>query len=313
MCRHEWSYAAIVTDRAITVTGLRKTYRDLEAVAGIDLSVAPGEVFALLGPNGAGKTTTVEILEGYRERTGGDVSVLGFDPAHRARDLRRRIGIVLQSTGVDPYLTVRETVELDANYYPTPRNVDEVVDLVGLGEKRKERVIKLSGGQQRRLDVAIALAGDPELLFLDEPTTGFDPGARRNAWEIVGNLTALGKTVFLTTHYMDEAQHLAGRVAVIAKGRIVAEGPPSTLGNRHLAESVVRFRLPPGGLPPGIASRATIVNEDVEVMVLDPTRMLHELTSWAVDRGVELEGLEVSRPTLEDVYLELTGGEAGAA
>ena len=301
-----------MSDRAIEVTGLRKTYGDLEAVAGIDLTVAVGEVFALLGPNGAGKTTTVEILEGYRERTAGEVSVLGHDPARRERALRERIGIVLQSTGVDPYLTVRETVDLYAQYYPSPRDVDEVVELVGLTEKRGTRVIRLSGGQQRRLDVAIALAGDAELMFLDEPTTGFDPGARRHAWEIVRNLTALGKTVFLTTHYMDEAQHLADRVAVIARGRIVAEGPPATLGDRHLAKSVIRFRPPPAGdLPPELASIATRANDELELTVTDPTRVLHELTSWAVDRGVELEGLEVSRPTLEDVYLELTGGEAG--
>jgi ABC-2 type transport system ATP-binding protein len=300
-----------MSDRAIEVTGLRKTYGDLEAVAGIDLTVDVGEVFALLGPNGAGKTTTVEILEGYRQRTAGVVSVLGFDPAGRARALRERVGIVLQSTGVDPYLTVRETVALYASYYPSPRDVDEVVELVGLAEKRDTRVLKLSGGQQRRLDVAIALAGDAELLFLDEPTTGFDPGARRNAWEIVRNLTALGKTVFLTTHYMDEAQYLADRVAVIAKGRIVAEGPPATLGDRHLAKSVIRFRPPAGDLPPEIASIATTANDELELTVTDPTRILHELTSWAVGRGVELEGLEVSRPSLEDVYLELTGGEAG--
>jgi ABC-2 type transport system ATP-binding protein len=222
------------------------------------------------------------------------------------------VGIVLQSTGVDPYLTVRETVDLYARYYPSPRNVDEVVDLVGLGEKRTTRVLKLSGGQQRRLDVAIALAGDPELLFLDEPTTGFDPGARRKAWEIVRNLTGLGKTVFLTTHYMDEAQYLAARVAVIAKGRIVAEGPPATLGDRHLGQSVIRFRRPPGDLPSAVAPRAATAGEEIELTVTDPTRALHEVTSWAVERGIELEGLQVTRPTLEDVYLELTGGEAGA-
>jgi ABC-2 type transport system ATP-binding protein len=296
----------------VEVRGLRKSYGDLEAVRGVDLTVAAGEVFALLGPNGAGKTTIVEILEGYRRRTTGDVLVLGHDPAERDRDLRERIGIVLQSTGVDPYLTVRETVALYASYYPNRRDVDEVVDVVGLGEKRDARVIKLSGGQQRRLDVAIALAGDPELLFLDEPTTGFDPGARRNAWEIVRNLTGLGKTVFLTTHYMDEAQYLADRVAVIAKGEIVAEGPPSTLGGRDVAKTRIRFQAPTGVELPPIAADATRTAEWAELTVDEPTRAMHELTAWALDRGVELEGLEVSRPTLEDVYLELTGGEAGA-
>jgi len=300
-----------MSDAAISVRGLRKAYGDLEAVRGIDLTVERGEVFALLGPNGAGKTTTVEILEGYRERTAGEVSVLGFDPSRHARAMRSRIGIVLQSTGVDPYLTVRETVELYSGYYPSPRDVDEVVEIVGLVDKRDARVIKLSGGQQRRLDVAVALAGDPELLFLDEPTTGFDPGARRNAWDIVRNLTGLGKTVFLTTHYMDEAQNLADRVAVIAKGEIVAQGPPATLGDRHLADTAIRFRRPPGDLPASIAAHAISLDDDVELLVADPTRTLHELTAWALAGGVELEGLHVMQPTLEDVYLELTGGEAG--
>jgi ABC-2 type transport system ATP-binding protein len=303
----------LVSDVAISVVGLRKSYGDVDAVRGVDLSVRTGEVFALLGPNGAGKTTTVEILEGYRERDAGEASVLGHDPARRERTLRERVGIVLQSTGIDPYLTVRETVGLYARYYPSPRDVDEVVELVGLAEKRNTRVLKLSGGQQRRLDVAIALAGDPELLFLDEPTTGFDPGARRNAWQIVRNLAGLGKTVFLTTHYMDEAQHLADRVAVIAKGQIVAEGPPSTLGGRHLAQSVIRFRRPPADLPPTVAASASPDGDEITLRVSDPTRTLHELTAWALERGVQLEGLQVTRPTLEDVYLELTGGEAGSA
>jgi ABC-2 type transport system ATP-binding protein len=294
----------------VEVRRLRKRYGDVEAVGGIDLHVEAGEVFALLGPNGAGKTTTVEILEGYRRRTDGEALVLGRDPGHLDRATRQRIGIVLQSTGVDPFLTVRETVELYAGYYPRPRDVDEVVEVVGLSEKRDARVVKLSGGQQRRLDVAVALAGDPELLFLDEPTTGFDPGARRNAWEIVRNLTALGKTVFLTTHYMDEAQALANRVAVIARGEIVAEGPPSTLAGRDLAQTQVRFRVPdPSTLP----SLGFLVAADgtLEIRTDDPTAVLHRLTSWALEGGVTLEALEVHRPSLEDVYLELTGGEAG--
>jgi ABC-2 type transport system ATP-binding protein len=295
----------------IEVEGLRKTYGDLEAVRGIDLHVDGGEVFALLGPNGAGKTTTVEILEGYRSRSAGDVSVLGHDPAKGERSMRERVGIVLQSTGVDPFLTVRESVAMYAGYYPHPRPVDEVLEVVGLTEKRDERVKRLSGGQQRRLDVAIALAGDPEVLFLDEPTTGFDPGARRAAWEIVRNLTALGKTVFLTTHYMDEAEHLANRVAVIARGEIVAEGSPRTLGERTLGRSTISVHLDGDGeLPPPLAG-AEREGGAVRLVTTEPVRVLHELTGWALERGVTLEALRVSQPTLEDVYLELTGGEAG--
>lgn len=296
---------------AIEVRGLRKSYGDLAAVRGIDLSVESGEVFAMLGPNGAGKTTTVEILEGYRQPTAGEVRVLGHDPARHEPALRRRIGIVLQSTGVDPYLTVRETVELYAGYYPAPRDVDEVIGVVGLTEKADARVVKLSGGQQRRLDVAIALAGDPDLLFLDEPTTGFDPGARRNAWEIVRNLAALGKTVFLTTHYMDEAQVLANRVAVIVNGEIVQEGPPSTLGGRDVALTVVRFRIRGDAAEPPLG-HVRQADGSFELRTEDPTRTLYEVTSWAIERSVELMGLEVRRPSLEDVYLELTGGAEGS-
>jgi ABC-2 type transport system ATP-binding protein len=296
----------------IEVQGLRKSYGDFEAVRGIDLHVDAGEVFALLGPNGAGKTTTVEILEGYRSRSAGEVSVLGRDPARTDRSIRERTGIVLQSTGVDPFLEVHETVALYAGYYPHPRPVDEVLEVVGLTEKRDSRVKRLSGGQQRRLDVAIALAGDPELLFLDEPTTGFDPGARRAAWDIVRNLTALGKTVFLTTHYMDEAEHLANRVAVIARGEIVAEGPPRTLGERSLGRSTISVNVAPGGeAPPALRDGTVTADGVVTLVTTEPARVLHELTGWALEQGRELPGLLVAQPTLEDVYLELTGGEVG--
>jgi ABC-2 type transport system ATP-binding protein len=294
---------------AISVRGLRKSYGSLEAVKGIDIQIAPGEVFALLGPNGAGKTTTVEILEGYRSRDAGEVRVLGNDPAAGDRAMKERVGIVLQSTGIDPYLTVAETVDLYSGYYPSPRPADEVIEVVGLTTKADTRVIKLSGGQQRRLDVAIALAGDPELLFLDEPTTGFDPSARRGAWEIVKNLAALGKTVLLTTHYMDEAQYLADRVAVIAAGSIVAEGPPSTIAGRDQAKTRIRFVLPAGVALPTIGGADTAsAGDSVELIAEDPTRALHQLTGWAIENGVDLTGLEVRRPSLEEVYLELTGG-----
>jgi ABC-2 type transport system ATP-binding protein len=301
-----------MSERVIDIRGLRKSYGDVEAVRGIDLHVDHGEVFALLGPNGAGKTTTVEILEGFRERTAGEISVLGHDPAHVGTDLKGRIGIVLQSTGVDPYLTVHETVDLYAGYYPSPRDVDEVIDLVGLGEKRTTRVNKLSGGQQRRLDVAVALAGDPELLFLDEPTTGFDPNARRNAWGIVKNLADIGKTILLTTHFMDEAQYLADRVAVIAKGEIVAEGTPSTIAGRDRMQTRIRFRLPEGKRPAlDLEDAMSLADGSWEIRTDDPTKVVHDLTAWVLERGQKYEVLEVTQPSLEDVYLDLTGGEEG--
>ncbi len=297
-----------MTAVAIDIKGLRKSYGSVEAVRGIDVTVAEGEVFALLGPNGAGKTTTVEILEGFRRRDSGVVSVLGFDPAQGSRALKAQIGIVLQSAVIDPHLTAAETVAMYRDYYPRPRPLDEVLELVGLSDKRDAPVAKLSGGQKRRLDVGIALAGDPRLLFLDEPTTGFDPGARRNAWDLVKNLAALGKTIFLTTHYMDEAQVLADRVAIMAGGRIVAQGSPGTLAGRDAAATVVRFRLPPGSgdLPAGIRQHAKVREGVIEVATGDPTRTLYELTGWAIARGIELGALEVSRPSLEDVYLEIT-------
>jgi len=292
---------------AVRVRGLVKSYGSVRAVRGIDLDIRPGEIFALLGPNGAGKTTTVEILEGYRRRDGGEVSVLGYDPGRDRAKIKPRVGIVLQQTGVDRYLTVSETVQMYASYYPRPRSPDEVIDLVGLGAKRDSRVTTLSGGQIRRLDMAIALAGDPDLLFLDEPTTGFDPSARREAWEVVKNLASLGKTVLLTTHYMDEAQYLADRVAVIAAGRIVAEGPPATLGDRDHAAARIRYRLPDGAIAPSGLTDAPDGNGFVQVASKDVVADLHRLTGWALANSVTLDGLEVTRPTLEDVYLSLTG------
>jgi ABC-2 type transport system ATP-binding protein len=275
----------------ISISGLRMSYGEVEAVCGIDLEVMPGEIFAFLGPNGAGKTTTVEILEGYRKRRGGEVSVLGEDPQKAGRAWREKIGIVLQSGRLDPYLTVRESLGLFAGYYRNPRPVEEVIALVGLEEKAETRARKLSGGQQRRLDVGMALIGDPELLFLDEPTTGFDPSARRQAWDVIAGLRDLGKTVFLTTHYMDEAQRLADRVTIIAGGEIVARGTPEDLGNREAGAATIRYRAD---------------GREVSVQTTTPVETLHELTSAALAKGEELEGLEVTRPTLEDVYLELT-------
>ena len=293
--------------KAVEVEGLRKSYGAVEAVRGISFTVDEGEVFALLGPNGAGKTTTVEILEGFRRRDGGRVSVLGFDPASGGRRLKEQMGIVLQTSGVDPYLTVAETVEMFRGYYPNPRPLDEVINLVGLMDKRDSRVTKLSGGQRRRLDVAIALAGDPRVLFLDEPTTGFDPGARRNAWDVIQGLKQLGKTIFLTSHSMDEVQFLADRVVIISAGKVVAEGTPDTLAGREQAAASIRFKLPAtASLPAGISSEVKTDGEFLEVQTQDPTRALYELTSWAVQQNLSLEGLEVTRPSLEDVYLQIT-------
>jgi ABC-2 type transport system ATP-binding protein len=298
----------MVATTAIGVTDLHKQYGELEAVGGVNFEVAKGEVFALLGPNGAGKTTTLEILEGYRDRTSGTVSVLGFDPGRDAAQLRRHIGIVLQATAVEPYLSVREVVTRNAGYYPKPRDVDAVIHLVGLDDKATARVKTLSGGQQRRLDVALGIIGDPQLLFLDEPTTGFDPTARRGAWDLVRALAAEGTTILLTTHYMDEAQNLADRVAVIARGHIVAEGTPDTIGGRADAAAVIRFHLPPDVGLDRLPVPAELANGAVEVRTSDEVRVLHALTGWALDNGVGLEQLSVDRPTLEDIYIELTGG-----
>jgi ABC-2 type transport system ATP-binding protein len=297
----------------IEVRGLQKSYGEVNAVRGIDLEVASREVFAFLGPNGAGKTTTVEILEGYRERGAGHVAVLGADPADAGRRWRQRIGIVLQECNLQPELTVRETLELYAGYYDAPRSVAETIELVALAETADQRAGRLSGGQRRRLDVALALVGDPELLFLDEPTTGFDPSARRQAWEVIGGLRELGKTVFLTTHYMDEAQALADRVAIIVDGEIVAEGPPGELGGRANASSSISFTLPPGtatadlpDLVAGAIGARGPSNGVVELRTERPVAVLNALTEWALSKDLDLAGLEVRRPSLEDVYLELT-------
>jgi ABC-2 type transport system ATP-binding protein len=274
---------------AISVRGLRKAYDGLEAVRGVDFDIAQGEVFGLLGPNGAGKTTTVEILEGYRTRDAGEVTVLGHDPQRPGPEFRERIGVVLQQSELWPTLTVRETHKVFAGYYERSRDVDEVIELVGLVDKRDARVKTLSGGQKRRLDLGVALVGDPDLVFLDEPTTGFDPAARRAAWEMIRSLRALGKTVLLTTHYLDEAEQLADRVAVMREGRIVRIGTPRELTTADL-EVEIRYRR--GG-------------EEILILTGEPTRVLNELTAEALARGEELERLEVRRPTLEDVYLSL--------
>ena len=295
----------------IEVRGLRKSYDGVEAVAGIDLEVRAGEIFAFLGPNGAGKTTTVETLEGYRRRDAGDVCVLGVDPATASRDWRARIGVVLQESEPEAELTAEECLSLYAGYYPRPRPVAEVLELVGLTDRRDARCGLMSGGQRRRLDVALALIGDPELIFLDEPTTGFDPAARRSAWDVIAGLRDLGKTIFLTTHYMEEAERLADRIAVLAAGRIVAEGTAATLGGRDSEASIISFTLPPGvsaaDLPPALAARVTrTANGQVEADTGSPLRLVGVLAGWAQARGIDLPDLEVHRPTLEDVYLQLT-------
>jgi ABC-2 type transport system ATP-binding protein len=304
-------HAPPVDDVVIAVRGLCKRYGSTEAVAGIDLEVKRGEIFAFLGPNGAGKTTTVEIMEGFRTRSEGDVVVLGVDPTHAGGVWRNRVGVVLQESQPEPGLTVRECLELYAGYYAAPRAIGETIALVGLDQKADALGKQLSGGQRRRLDVALALIGNPELIFLDEPTTGFDPSARRQAWGVIHGLRALGKTVFLTTHYMDEAENLADRIAIIAGGRIVAEGTPQTLGGRERMSATISFTLPPersaSELP--VALQELQSRSDGRRIVLQRERPLADvklLAEWALERGLDLPDLDVRRPSLEDVYLELT-------
>ncbi|HEY2550197.1 MAG TPA: ABC transporter ATP-binding protein [Streptosporangiaceae bacterium] len=294
---------------AVIVSGLRKSYGQVRAVRDVSFTVEHGEIFALLGPNGAGKSTTLEILEGFRRADAGEVSVLGLNPADRAtgRELREQIGLVLQEVAVEPYLTVRETVARNAGYYPQPRDIDEVIGLVGLSGQEKKKVRSLSGGQKRRLDLALGVIGNPSLLFLDEPTTGFDPNARHVAWDVVRGLRSSGTTILLTTHYMDEAQALADRVALISDGRIVAAGTPATIGGRDQALTRIRFGLPAGCAPGDLPVAATQDGGLVTVETAEPTRVLNELTGWALSRSLDLARLTVDRPSLEDIYLTLTG------
>jgi ABC-2 type transport system ATP-binding protein len=296
----------------VVVEGLVKDYGEVRAVDGLGFTIEAGEVFALLGPNGAGKTTTVEILEGHRTRTAGSVRVLGMDPQTGGRAYRERIGIVLQEAGFDEEFTVRELVALQASYYPRRRDVDEVIERVGLAEKATARTKTLSGGQRRRLDLALGIVGDPELLFLDEPTTGFDPSARRRAWDLVASLRDLGTTIVLTTHYMEEAEHLADRVAVVQDGRLVAMDTPTRLVAAEGVDAIVSFELPEGlalaDLPALGVGPPRLQGSAVQVRSADATRDLHELTSWAMGRQVQLVGLTTGRPSLEDVYLDLTDG-----
>jgi ABC-2 type transport system ATP-binding protein len=301
---------------AIRVTDLVKTYDGARAVDGVNFQVDEGEVFALLGPNGAGKTTTVEILEGFRDRDSGRVEVFGLDPADRASGqlLRERMGVVLQELAVEPFLSVRQVLTRNAGYYPDPRPVDEVLDLVGLAAKADSRVKSLSGGQQRRLDLGLGIIGNPDLVFLDEPTTGFDPSARRGSWDLIRQLTGGGTTVVLTTHYMDEAEALADRVAIIDAGRVVAEGTPQSLGGRDVGEARIQFRLPAGRPVSDLPVEATGATGDyIEIRTAQPVEVLAALTTWALREGVDLIGLRVERLTLEDVYLRLTGHDHSRA